>query len=64
MAISADRFLPCKMNTLALLGDLNHHLELVSHQVWQLIQAGGVSRLFALPEPRRYPWLQPVLAES
>lgn len=45
-------------------GDLNHHLELVSDQVWQLIQAGGMSRLFALPEPRRYPWLQPVLAES
>jgi hypothetical protein len=45
-------------------GDLNHHLELVSDQVWRLIQASGMSRLFALPEPRRYPWLQPVLAES
>lgn len=44
-------------------GDLNHHLELVSAQIWETIRAMGSSRRFSLPEPRRYPWLQPLLLE-
>jgi len=44
-------------------GDLNHHLELVSAQVWELITRAGLSGRYSLPEPRRYPWLQPELVE-
>ncbi len=45
-------------------GDLNHHLEFVSAQVWQLVRAQGLASRYSLPEPRRYPWLQPVLVEE
>jgi hypothetical protein len=44
-------------------GDLNHHLELVSTQVWELINRAGLSGRYSLPEPRRYPRLQPQLVE-
>jgi hypothetical protein len=45
-------------------GDLNHHLELVSAQAWDLIRASGNTNRFTLPEPQRYPWLQPALTEK
>ena len=44
--------------------DLNHHLELVSAQVWDAIRAKGLSRYFALPEPIHYPWLQRELTDE
>ena len=44
-------------------GDLNHHLELVSDQVWQMVCDKGLAAQYSLPEPQRYPWLQPVLIE-
>lgn len=45
-------------------GDLCHHLELVSAQVWASIQTAGLGDRYFLPEPRRYPWLQPVLVDQ
>ena len=44
-----------------LAGDLNHHLELVSAQIWEAVRSAGLSPRFSLPEPRRVPWLQSLL---
>ena len=41
--------------------DNNHHLELVSQQVWRGIESSGQVARFSLPEPVRRPWLQPEL---
>jgi hypothetical protein len=41
--------------------DANHHLELVSGQVWRAIESSGLTGRFALPEPVRRPYLQPEL---
>jgi len=38
--------------------DTNHHLELVSAQVWDAIQQQGLRNRFSLPEPSPRPWLQ------
>lgn len=41
--------------------DANHHLELVSGQVWRAIESSGLTGRFALPEPVHRPYLQPEL---
>lgn len=41
--------------------DTNHHLELVSDQVWRFIDESNLAGRFALPEPEPHPWLQPEL---
>jgi hypothetical protein len=41
--------------------DANHHLELVSGQVWRALESSGLTGRFTLPEPVRRPWLQPEL---
>lgn len=47
--------------TLWVASDANHHLELVSGQVWRALESSGLAGRFALPEPVRRPWLQPEL---
>lgn len=44
--------------------DLNHHLELVSEQVWGTISEKGMVDLFSLPDPVRSPWLQTELMDD
>lgn len=39
--------------------DANHHMELVSDQVWRALESSGRSGQFNLPETVRRPWLQP-----
>jgi hypothetical protein len=41
--------------------DTNHHLEFVSHQIWQLLEVFSKRNLFTIPAPSRHPWLQPEL---
>jgi hypothetical protein len=41
--------------------DANHHLELVSQQVWRILEMSARSGHFELPDPVRRPWLQPEL---
>ncbi len=52
--------------TLSVASDANHHLELVSGQVWRALESSGLAGRFSLPEPVRRPWLQPelILQES
>ena len=52
--------------TLWVASDANHHLELVSGQVWHSLESSGLAGRFSLPEPVRRPWLQPelILQES
>jgi hypothetical protein len=38
--------------------DTNHHLELVSTQVWNILRQHGFDSRFALPKPKSRPWLQ------
>ena len=45
-------------------GDLNHHLEKVSEQAWQVVVQSGNASRYSLPEPRHYPWLQQELIEA
>jgi hypothetical protein len=47
--------------TLWVASDANHHLELVSDQVWRMLDTYGLTKRFALPEPVSRPWLQPEL---
>ena len=44
--------------------DLNHHLELVSEQVWETIREKRMVDQFSLPEPIRSPWLQTELMDD
>jgi len=41
--------------------DANHHLELVTRQVWHTLESLGLTGRFELPEPVRRPWRQPEL---
>lgn len=38
--------------------DTSHHLELVSGQVWNILQQQGLASRFVLPKPKSRPWLQ------
>jgi hypothetical protein len=38
--------------------DTSHHLELVSQQVWTILQQQKLTGRFALPKPKSRPWLQ------
>ena len=46
---------------LAVAHDANHHIEFVSGQTWQHIQAGGHERLFALPKLAPRAWMSQLL---
>lgn len=41
--------------------DTNHHLELVSAQIWDLLRRSQLLDHFSIPEPDARPWLQPEL---
>lgn len=41
--------------------DTSHHLEFVSHQIWQLLEVFSKRNLFTIPAPNKRPWLQPEL---
>lgn len=43
--------------------DTNHHLELVSEQVWNQLRAKALDDRFALPRVIAKPWLQPELLD-
>lgn len=43
--------------------DTNHHLELVSEQVWRLVQRHGHDTRFNLAKPTPKPWMQPELLD-
>ena len=64
MKLAAQGFAGAGSPTIWVAGDLNHHLETVSTQVWDIVVKSGTSAWYCLPEPRRYPWLQQELIES
>lgn len=64
MKLAAQGFASAGSPAIWVAGDLNHHLETVSSQVWEVVVRSGMSVWYSLPQPRRYPWLQQELIEN